>query len=115
MAPVSRYASIIGLKPDEIARYKKLHKAVWSGVLKMIKDCHIRNYSIFLREIEPGKFYLFSYLEYEGTDYAADTARMAADPVTQEWWKITDPIQTLVPVREPGEKWARMEEVFHID
>jgi uroporphyrinogen decarboxylase len=29
---------------------------------------------------------LFAYFEYHGTDYAADMAKMAADPKTQEWW-----------------------------
>ena len=114
-APLQRYGSIIGLKPEKIATYKELHKAVWPGVLKMIKDCHIRNYSIFLKEIEPGKFYLFSYLEYAGTDYAADMARMAADPTTRKWWKLTDPTQARLRIRRRGEKWAGMEEVFHID
>jgi len=115
MAPVARYGSIIALKPEKIAYYKELHEAVWPGVLKMIKDCHIRNYSIFLKEIEPGRFYLFSYLEYAGTDYAADMARMAADPTTRKWWKETDPCQFSIPIRAKGEKWASMEEVFHID
>lgn len=112
---LQRFGSIIGLKAEEIAHYKELHKAVWPGVLKMIKDCGIENYSIFLKEIEPGKFYLFSYLEYAGTDYAADMAKMAADMATREWWKITDPTQTLLALRGPAEKWAAMEEVFHID
>jgi L-rhamnose mutarotase len=113
--PLQRYGSIIGLKPEKIAYYKELHHAVWPGVLKMIKDCHIRNYSIYLKEIEPGRFYLFSYLEYMGTDYEADMARMAADPTTRKWWEETDPCQFPIPVRAQGEKWAGMEEVFHID
>jgi L-rhamnose mutarotase len=114
-APVQRYGSVIGLKPEKIAYYKELHAAVWPGVLKMIKDCHIRNYSIYFKEVEPGKFYLFSYFEYAGTDFAADMAKMAADPMTQKWWRETDPCQTPIPVRGPGEKWAAMEEVFHLD
>lgn len=114
-APLQRYGSIIGLKPEKLAYYKELHAAVWPGVLKMIKDSHIRNYSIYLKEIEPGKIYLFSYLEYTGTDFAADMAKMAADPTTRKWWKETDPCQFPIPVRTPGEKWVSMEEVFHLD
>ncbi|MDD4175314.1 MAG: L-rhamnose mutarotase, partial [Kiritimatiellae bacterium] len=41
------------------------------------------NYSIFLRKLPDGEYYLFSYFEYTGTDFAADCDRMAADPVTQ--------------------------------
>jgi L-rhamnose mutarotase len=112
---VQRYGSVIGIKPDKIEYYKKLHRATWPGVLKMIKACHIRNYSIYLREIEPGKFYLFSYFEYTGKDYEADMLKMAADATTQEWWKETNPCQMPIPARGEKEWWSRMEEVFHTD
>jgi L-rhamnose mutarotase len=112
---VQRFGMVIGLKPEKIETYKKLHAAAWPGVLKMIKECHIRNYSIYLKEIKPGRFYLFSYFEYTGGNFEADMAKMAADPTTQKWWKETDPCQTPIRLRRPGEKWARMEEVFHTD
>jgi L-rhamnose mutarotase len=114
-ASVERYGMIIGLKPEKIAYYKELHAATWPRVLKMIRECHIRNYSIYLKEIEPGKFYLFSYLEYTGNDFEADMARMAADPTTQKWWKETNPCQYAIPTHAPKEWWSRMEEVFHTD
>jgi L-rhamnose mutarotase len=110
-----RYGMIIGLRPEKIANYKELHAAVWPGVLKKIKECHIRNYSIYLKEIEPEKFYLFSYFEYTGDDFEADMARMAADPTTQKWWKETDPCQYAIPAHQSKEWWSRMEEVFHTD
>ena len=40
---------------------------------------------------------------------------MAADPRTQEWWKITDPCQEPLPDRAEGDWWAAAEEVFHVD
>lgn len=109
-----RYGSVIGLHPEKIEEYKKLHAAVWPDVLKMISGCHIHNYSIFLRELD-GKPYLFSYFEYSGTDFPGDMAKMAADPVTQEWWKLCIPCQNPLPDRAEGEWWATMEEVFHQD
>jgi L-rhamnose mutarotase len=54
-----RYAMVTGLKPQKVAEYKKMHAAVWPGVLKKITECNIRNYSIYLKEID-GKPYLFS-------------------------------------------------------
>jgi L-rhamnose mutarotase len=39
--------------------------------------------------------------------------KMAADPVTQEWWKETAPCQEPIPTHKEGEWWARMEEVFY--
>jgi len=106
---------VIGIRPEKIEEYKALHAAAWPGVLKTIRECNIRNYSIYLKEVENGKFYLFSYFEYAGKDFAADMKKMAADPVTQKWWKATDPCQIPVPARADGEFWSRMEEVFHTD
>ncbi|MCF0209230.1 MAG: L-rhamnose mutarotase, partial [Bacteroidaceae bacterium] len=59
--------------------------------------------------------YLFSYFEYTGTDYEADMAKMAADPVTQKWWSIMEPLQRPIETRKEGEWWADMDEVFHFE
>jgi L-rhamnose mutarotase len=107
---MKRYGSVIKVRPEKLEEYKRLHAAAWPGVLKMIHDCNIRNYSIYLKD-----GYLFGYYEYLGSNYQADMAKMAADSVTQEWWKLTDPCQEGLPTRKPGEWWASMEEVFHCD
>jgi predicted TIM-barrel fold metal-dependent hydrolase/L-rhamnose mutarotase len=107
-----RYGSILGLKPEAIAEYKRIHDAVWPKVLKQIKDSNISNYSIYLKEPEN---LLFAYLEYSGTNYAADMARMAENPATQAWWKICMPMQAPLDTRKEGEWWSAMEEVFHVD
>lgn len=109
---MQRMGMVIGLKPDKIDAYKRLHAAVWPDVLAQIKGSNIRNYTIFLRETEN---LLFGYWEYHGTDFAADMAEMAKDARTQEWWAHTDPCQTPLATREAGEQWAMMEEVFHTD
>ena len=72
------------LRSEKLQEYVRLHAAVWPDVLKMIKVCHIRNYSIYLRKLADGKNYLFSYFEYVGSDFAADMAKMADDPATQQ-------------------------------
>ncbi len=105
-----RYGQVIRLKPGVLEEYKRFHKAVWPEVLATITRCNIRNYSIFHLDGT-----LFAYFEYHGSDFAADMAKMAADPATQRWWKIMDPMQEPVPQRRPGEWWAVMEEVFHTD
>ena len=112
---VERYGMVIGLKPDKIEYYKQLHAAAWPGVLAKIRECHIRNYSIYLREVEKGQYLLFSTFEYTGDDFEADMARMAADPETRRWWKETDPCQSPIATRRDNEFWSRMEEVFHLD
>ena len=107
---MKRYGSVIRVKLDRLAEYKAYHAQVWPGVLKMIHDCNIRNYSIYFKD-----GFLFSYFEYVGDDYDADMAKMGEDPTTQKWWAIMKPIQDPLPTRAEGEWWASMEEVFHVD
>ena len=107
---MKRYGSVIRVRPEKLDEYKRLHAASWPGVLKMIYDCNIRNYSIYYRD-----GFLFSYFEYIGEDYGADMAKMAKDPETQRWWKETDPCQQPVDTAAEGEWWAEMEEGFHTD
>jgi L-rhamnose mutarotase len=109
---MKRYGSVIGLSEEGKAEYRALHAAVWPGVLAKIADCNIRNYSIFLKEPEN---LMFSYFEYHGTDFAADMARMAADPETQRWWAINMPLQLPLDTRKDGEWWADLTEIFHVD
>ena len=112
---MKRYGMVLGLRPEKAEEYKKLHAAVWPDVLKMIRQCHIRNYSIYLRTLDDGQPYLFSYFEYAGDDFAADMAKMAADPTTQRWWSFCEPCQKPLRAHAPGEWWSNMQEVFHVD
>jgi L-rhamnose mutarotase len=113
-AHVARYVWVTGLKPDKAEHYEYLHSHPRPAVNQMIKDCHIQNYSIYEREIG-GKIYLFSYLEYTGTNFDADMKLMAADPATREWWKATDPCQQPLPdAAAKGKIWSDAKEVFHL-
>jgi len=107
---MKRFGSVIKVVPEKLEEYKRLHAAVWPGVLEMIKKCNINNYSIYYKD-----GFLFSYYEYMGDDHAADMAKMAADPETQRWWSVCEPCQQPLETRAPGEWWANMEEVFHCD
>lgn len=112
---MKRYGWVIGLRPEKVEEYKRLHAAVWPSVLKMIKACRIQNYSIYLRQLSDGNYYLFSYFEYTGDNFVKDMAKMAADPETQRWWAVCKPCQQPIANRNPNEWWSEMEEVFHYD
>lgn len=105
-----RVAQVIALPSAHVDRYEELHSAVWPGVLERLRDCHVENYSIY----RYGEL-LFSYLEYTGEDYEADTASIAADPVTREWWDLCGPLQRPVADRREGEWWHDLPEIFHLD
>ncbi len=110
----SRHGSIIGISEKNIIAYTQMHATVWPGVLAAIDRANIRNYSIYLGQIKPGEYLLFSYFEYIGNDYQADMKGIA-DVVTKIWWSYTDPLQTRLPGTPEGEQWKPMEEVFHTD
>ncbi|WP_263383796.1 L-rhamnose mutarotase [Granulicella arctica] len=107
---MKRYGMAIRLRPEAEASYKTHHRAVWPEVLERIAACNIHNYSIFLHAGT-----LFAYFEYVGQDYKADMQKMAADPKTQEWWAIMDPMQEPLATHGEGEWWTALEEVFHTD
>ena len=109
---MQRMGMVIGIAPEHIGEYKKLHADVWPAVLDRLRASNITNYSIFLREPENQ---MFSYWEYTGEDFDADNAAIAADPVTRDWWAICGPMQRPLDSCVEGEWWASMEEVFHLD
>ena len=105
-----RFGQVIGVRADSIEAYERLHAEPWPGVLAAIAAANIRNYSIY-RHRET----LFAYFEYTGDAFEADMAAMAADPVVQQWWTLTDAMQEPDPGREPGSWWLTLPEIFHTD
>ncbi len=109
-APAQRFGSLIRVKPEYEERYIILHRHTFPGVLEAIHRANIRNYSIFLQN-----GLLFSYSEYIGKDLASDMEINRADTTSQEWWKLTDPMQEPLPSRKEGEWWAAADEVLYVE
>jgi len=105
-----RFGQTIHLIPEKAGEYIKHHAAVRPGVLKMIRECNISNYSIYFKDNV-----LFAYFEYTGNDFDGDMAKMAADEETQRWWDTVKPLMRPLENRKTGEFWADMEEIFHLD
>ncbi len=110
---VQRVSMVIGLRHEMKDSYILLHKYIWPEVLAKIEEGNIRNYAIYLNELD-GKYYLFGYFEYIGDDFDADMAMIDSDPVSIAWMKFTDAAcQLPIPTRAEGEWWAGMEQVFY--
>ena len=107
---MKRIGEMIKIKPEGLAAYKAFHANPMPGVNEKLKECHIRNYSIYQRGD-----YMFAYYEYDGDDFEGDMALVAADPTTQQWWDLVKPLMQPLEDRLPGEFWSGMEEVYHLD
>ena len=109
---VQRMAMVIGVKPERLDEYKRLHANPWPEMDAALKAANIANYSIYLREPE---HLLFGYWEYNGADFAADMAVLGATEVCRRWLALTDPCQTPLASAAAGEQWSYLPEVFHLD
>jgi L-rhamnose mutarotase len=107
---VRRVGMVIGIRSDQTSAYKTLHAASNPGVRDLLTKYHMQNFSIYIHQLDDGKYYLFGYYEYTGNDYATDMEKLGAEPRNQQWLSVTGPMQ--IPL--PGEKsWAMMEEAYH--
>ncbi len=107
------FGQIGRIKPECIEEYCRLHEVdvyteKWAGVLQLIRDCNIQNYNIFIEDDV-----VFGYYEYVGEDYEADMAKMAADPLNQEWWSHTRPCFTKYKADSPEAFYTDMKQIFH--
>jgi len=109
---MKRLGQVLGLRPERLEDYKRNHAAVWPEIAAAIRAAGIRNYSIFHFR---GR--LFGYFEYDGPEdqFEARMSTLASAPRMREWWDLMEPMQLPLDGRRPGEWWATMEEVFHLD
>jgi L-rhamnose mutarotase len=106
-----RFGMVNRLRPDKVAEYRRIHQEVWPGVLALLRDANIKNYSIYCKNE-----LLFSYFEYVGDDFERDLARIGSDPLSQEWEEYCK--LCFEPPIDPDKRknfdwWEPMEEVFH--
>ncbi len=109
---MKRVAITIGLRPECLGEYKRIHIRIWPEIEAAIKTAGITNYSIFLNDNQ-----LFGYFEYTGpgADFETRMKALAAAPRMRQWWDLTEPMQIPRSDRRPGDWWTVMEEVFHQD
>ena len=109
---IKRIGMVIRIKPEKIAEYKQLHADSNPGVRDLLAKAHMQNFSIFIRQLDDGQYYLFGYYEYTGSNYDADMAWLAAQPRNKAWLMVTDPMQ--LPLKDQ-KTWAIMDQVYHND
>lgn len=106
---IKRVGMVIRLKADMIDEYKRLHADDNEGVRDLLTKYNMRNFNIFLIQLDDGNWYEFGYYEYFGDDFEEDMNKLAAEPRNQAWLEICDPMQ--IPL-EGYDGWAEMERVY---
>lgn len=106
-----RVGMVIGIKPEVIEEYKKLHADSNPGVRDLLEVANFANFSIFIHQFDDGNYYLFGYYEYTGTDFEKDMAELGKKDRNIEWLKVCDPMQ--VPF-EGQSSWSEMEQVYYL-
>ena len=107
---IKRVGMLIKLKPEYIEEYKALHADSNPGVRDLLVKANMRNFSIFLHQLDDGNYYEFGYYEYHGDDFESDMANLAKEDRNIEWLKVCDPMQ--VPL-DGYDGWAEMEQVYY--
>ena len=108
-----RYALALDLvdDPKAIEAYKKAHRKVWPEVIASIKDAGIVEMEIFLRGSR-----LFMLMEVDESFSFENKARMdAQNPKVQQWERLMEQYQQIVPAAAKGEKWSLMESIFKLN
>lgn len=103
-----RYAFKLRIRRDAIEQYETEHKRVWPELLQKLKQVGISDYSIFRRDQD-----LFLTFRVDNFDRAWN--ELDHDPVNQRWQAFMSNLFEPIPDKKPGERFAMMKEVFHLD
>ncbi|GHJ83816.1 hypothetical protein NliqN6_0218 [Naganishia liquefaciens] len=133
-----RVCQVIGLKPEALEEYKRVHEDVFEGVLKALRRAGVVDYSIhhFELPLNPSStttssastpsttHILVAHMRYINStsldDFKRDMAKIGEDPETQRWWQLTDNMQSsFIPgavgsATGPG-WWSTGKEVFRFE
>ena len=102
-----RFAFRLRIKPGKEQEYDIAHRNVWPALLAKLKEVGISNYSIFRRDQD-----LFLVMQVD--DFDAAWRALDQDPTNLKWQQEMSKLFEPVPGLKPGEKFARMEEVFYL-
>lgn len=108
---MKRYGMTLSLKEATIEAYKEYHRNVWPEVEAGLKAAGILQMTIFILGSR-----LFMYAETEDDfDWSTSLAAYEENPRCAEWQRLMASYQEPVPEARPGEWWAMMAEVHHLE
>lgn len=108
---MQRMGMVIGVKPEAIAEYKRLHASGSAEVNALLGPRCEELFDLSARAGEPA----LRLLGISWRRLAGRSARLDKEPAIRAWLAQTDPCQQPLASAKEGEWWSLMEEVFHLD
>jgi len=107
---VQRFGRIAKIRADKIEQFKVLHDTIWPEVSDALRRHKIQNYSIYLKDLKEGEYYLFSYFESTSKDPEVHLSAMRADEALQRWEKTIGEECLAKISADDSSWWVDMEE-----
>ena len=106
---VKRVGMVIKIKTDRLEVYLAVHSDSEPGIRDLLAKYNLRNFSIFMTQLEDSSYYEFGYYEYWGSDFESDMKLLDAEPRNKLWLELCDPMQ--LPLE--GEiSWKVMKRIY---
>jgi L-rhamnose mutarotase len=96
------------VKPECLNAYRMLHSEENQGIRELLLKYHLRNYSMFLKQIE-NRWFVFTYCEYAGRDFVSDMKSLNMDVRYQEWQNASKKLHVS---SSNNHEWNDMEQIF---
>ncbi len=107
---MKRFGLTLNLKPETVEVYKEHHRRVWPEVEAGLRGIGIKEMTIFLIG---RRLFMYSLTE-DSFNWDSDFSSYMEDPRCAVWQKLMNGFQEPVADARPGEWWAMMEEVYHL-
>jgi L-rhamnose mutarotase len=111
---MSRHVFTVNLRDDPavIDAYRRYHREVWPEVVQSLGRCGVQRMDIHLL----GRRAVMIVDMVEGLDYrSAFEQHATSSERVAEWERLMKNLQEPVAEARPGEWWALMEPVFHMN
>ena len=103
-----RFAFKLRIRAGAEEEYDREHTRVWPELLAKLKAVGISDYSVFRRGQD-------LVLVGRVDDFEKAQDELARDPVNQRWQEFMGRLFEPVPDKQPGERFAMLQEVFYLE
>jgi|LakMenE18May11ns_1017448.scaffolds.fasta_scaffold9886823_2 L-rhamnose mutarotase len=105
---LKRLGMMYEIRPECLNAYRMLHAEDNKAIRDLLLKYHMRNYSMFLKQIE-NRWLVFVYCEYVGRDFVSEMKSLNMDVRYQEWQNA---YRMMHDSSTNNQEWNVMEQIF---